>query len=63
MKSVSEMLAEYGRALTSADVAKVLSVSERLVSQQATAGRLPSFRIGTAVRYCPKELSKWLDTQ
>lgn len=59
-KSIGELLAGYGRALSTKDVAKVLAVSQRLVSQQATAGLLPSFRVGTAIRFCPRELARWL---
>jgi hypothetical protein len=55
--------ARAGRPLTTADVAKVLGVSGRLVSRQATKGLLPNFRIGTAVRYYLKQLARWLDGQ
>ncbi len=34
-----------------------------ILAKQAKAGRIPSFRIGTCVRFDPVVVAKWLRTQ
>jgi excisionase family DNA binding protein len=50
-------------ALTAEQLAKLLNISEITVYKQAKAGRIPSFRIGTCVRFDPKAVAEWVRTQ
>jgi excisionase family DNA binding protein len=49
--------------LTADELAEILAVSKITIYKMAKAGRVPSFRIGTAVRFDPFEVSKWLRSQ
>jgi excisionase family DNA binding protein len=42
------------------ELAHVLTVSRITIFKQAKAGRIPSFRIGTCVRFDPKAVAEWL---
>ncbi len=49
-------------ALASADVAKLLQVSERHISSLNSSGRLPRpIKLGRSVRWNAAELKRWLD--
>jgi excisionase family DNA binding protein len=61
--SLIEQIERTGCALTADDLAKLLSVSRITIFKQAKVGRIPSFRIGTSVRFCPKAVANWLRTQ
>ena len=61
--TIADELEQMGRALTAEDLAKLLSVSKVTIFKQAKAGRIPSFRIGTCVRFDPRIVAKWLRTQ
>lgn len=58
-----EQIERMNHALTADDVAKLLSVSRITIFKQAKAGRIPSFRIGTCVRFDPKSVAEWLRKQ
>ena len=58
-----ERIERTGHALTADDLAGLLSVSRITVFKHAKAGRIPSFRIGTSVRFCPKAVANWLRSQ
>ena len=58
-----EQIERTGRALTADDLARLLSVSRITIFKQAKAGRIPSFRIGTCVRFDPQAVAKWLRAQ
>ena len=60
--SLADRIEQIGRALTAEELAKLLNVSKITVFKQAKAGRIPSFRIGTCVRFDPKIVAKWLRT-
>jgi len=49
-----------GRALTANELAGMLTVSKVTIFKQAKAGRIPSFRIGTCVRFDPRSVAQWL---
>jgi excisionase family DNA binding protein len=49
-----------GHALTANELSKILAVSPITLYKMAKAGRIPSFRIGSAVRFCPKTIADWL---
>jgi excisionase family DNA binding protein len=46
--------------LTANELAEPLAVSRIAIFKQAKAGRIPSFRIGTCVRFDPKSVAQWL---
>jgi len=62
--SLADQIEQTGRALTADDLARVLSVSSAItIFKQAKGGRIPSFRIGTCVRFDPKTTADWLRKQ
>jgi len=60
-KPISEQLAEMQGAITAAPLARLLGLSRITVYKMAKAGRIPSFRVGSAVRFDPGVLAAWLD--
>jgi len=58
--SLPDRIERMERALTAEDLAELLSVSKITVFKHAAAGRIPSFRIGTCVRFDPKTVAQWL---
>jgi excisionase family DNA binding protein len=58
--SLPDRIEQCGRALTAADLAQLLAVSRITVFKLAKAGRIPSFRIRTCVRFDPKAVANWL---
>jgi excisionase family DNA binding protein len=61
--SLADQIATTGHALTADELSKILAVSRITIFKQAKAGRIPSFRIGTCVRFDPFTVAKWLRTQ
>jgi excisionase family DNA binding protein len=61
--SISQRLASYGRALKADELADILGVSKVTVFKQAKKGTIPSFRVGTCVRFDPKKTADWLARQ
>jgi len=47
-------------AMTAEKLAKLLGVSKITIFKQAKAGRIPSLRIDTCVRFDPKAVANWL---
>jgi excisionase family DNA binding protein len=58
--SLADRIERIGRALTANELAEMLSVSKITIFKQAKAGRIPSFRIGTCVRFDPRSVAQWL---
>jgi excisionase family DNA binding protein len=58
--SLADQIEQTGHALTADQLARVLSVSRITIFKQAKAGRIPSFRIGTCVRFDPSAVANWL---
>ena len=58
--SLPDRIERLGRALTAEELAKMLTVSRITIFKQAKARRIPSFRIGTCVRFDPKMIAQWL---
>jgi len=59
-KSLAELIESYRHALKAAELAELLAVSRITVFKLAKAGRIPSFRVGTCVRFDPRAVAKWL---
>lgn len=60
---LAEQIERMGRALTAEELAKLLSVSKVTIFKQAAAGKIPSFRVGTCVRFDPRAIANWLRSQ
>ena len=60
---LAEQIEKIGRALTAKELAKLLSVSQVTILKLAAAGRIPSFRVGTCVRFDPAAIAFWLRSQ
>jgi excisionase family DNA binding protein len=58
--SLPDRIEQIGRALTADELASMLTVSRITIFKQAKAGRIPSFRIGTCVRFDPTSVAQWL---
>ncbi len=58
--SLADRTERMGRALTANELAEMLTVSRVTIFKQAKAGRIPSFRIGTCVRFDPRSVAQWL---
>src|SRR5258708_40167760 len=61
--SLADRLEKFGRALTATQLASLLAVSRIVIYKLAKSNRLPSFRIGTCVRFDPKAVAIWLRGQ
>ena len=59
-KSLPDQIEQIGHALTAVELAELLAVSPVCIYKQAKAGRIPSFRIGTCVRFDPRVVAAWL---
>jgi excisionase family DNA binding protein len=58
--SLAEEVAQIEGAITADKLAKLLSVSKITIFKMAKAGRIPSFRVGTCVRFDPRKVADWL---
>jgi excisionase family DNA binding protein len=61
--SIADQIEKIGHALTAGELSKLLSVSKVTIFKHAAAGRIPSFRVGTCVRFDPKAVANWLRSQ
>ena len=60
--SLADHIEKIGHALTAEELSQILSVSKKTIFKHAQAGRIPSFRIGTCVRFDPRAVAEWLRT-
>ena len=58
--TLAERIEAIDGAMTAEKLAKLLGVSKITIFKQAKAGRIPSFRIGTCVRFDPRAVANWL---
>ena len=61
--SLSERIKQTSHALAADDVADLLQVSRLTILRQAKKGVIPSFRVGSLVRFDPKSIAVWLQTR
>ena len=61
--SVRERLATFGKPLRVDDLADILGVSAITIFKHAKDGRIPCYRIGSCVRFCPSVVAEWLKRQ
>jgi len=57
---LADSLEKRATALTVADVASLLNISERQVYKLAADGRIPCFKIGNSIRFDPAAFAAWL---
>jgi len=48
--------------VTAREAAKMLSICEKTLWTLTKNGQIPSVRIGAAVRYDPRDLTRWIDS-
>jgi excisionase family DNA binding protein len=58
--SLADRIERIERALTANELAEMLTVSKITIFKQAKAGRIPSFRVGSCVRFDPHSVARWL---
>lgn len=59
-RSIADQVESYGRALQASELAELLAISKVTIFKLAKAGRIPSFRVGTRVRFDPRKVADWL---
>jgi excisionase family DNA binding protein len=57
---IADLIEQTDHALTADELSRFLAVSRITIFKQAKAGRIPSFRVGTCVRFDPKSIGAWL---
>jgi excisionase family DNA binding protein len=58
--SIAEELSHTEGAITADRLAKILGVSRITIFKMAKSSRIPSFRVGTCVRFDPRKVADWL---
>ena len=61
--NIRERIANFDRAMTADELAGILGVSRITIFKHAKDGRIPCFRIGTCVRFCPQTVADWIARQ
>ena len=59
-KSLASRVRNMHGALDADELAKLLGVAKVTILRRAKRGKIPSFRIGTMVRFDPQAISRWL---
>lgn len=60
--SVREKILSFQRAITPKELAEIMKISVATISQQAHNG-MPCIRFGGSVRFDPRDLLAWMDSQ
>jgi excisionase family DNA binding protein len=60
LKSLASRVKAAHHALTAEELAEILNVSRLTILRRAKRGTIPSFRVGSCVRFDPANISKWL---
>ena len=58
--SLVDRLKTFDHAMTPDDLAALLNVSRLTIIRKAKKGIIPSFRVGTCVRFDPRAIAFWL---
>jgi len=61
--SLADQIAMTGHALTADELGMLLTISRATIFRMAKAGRIPSFRVGTCVRFDGTTVADWLRKQ
>ena len=60
LKSLASRIKAIHHAMTAEELADLLRVSRLTILRRAKRGTIPSFRVGSCVRFDPANISKWL---
>jgi excisionase family DNA binding protein len=60
--SLADRIQNLDHALTADELAPLLSVSRITIFKHARRGHIPSFRLGTCVRFDPHAVAEWIRT-
>ena len=61
--AIADIIRHKGSALTAEELAAVLSLSRKHVYKLAKKNRIPCFRLGGAIRFCPETTAQWLESR
>lgn len=61
--SLRDRILAFQRAMTADEVSNLFGIHIDTIYKAARQGDLPSFRIGTSVRFDPKNLAEWYEAQ
>ena len=62
-ETLADQIASFKGALTARQLSEILSISAVTIFKLAKRGTLPSFRVGSCVRFCPRTVADWLRTR
>jgi excisionase family DNA binding protein len=60
LRSLASQIRGIKHAMTAEELADFLRVSRLTILRRAKRGTIPSFRVGSCVRFDPANISKWL---
>ena len=60
---VSNARQQVSALMTVSDVARFLGLHEKTVYEWAARGRLPCVRIGSRIRFDPRDIDRWLSAR
>jgi len=60
LKSLASRIKAIHHAMTAEELADLLRVSRLTILRRAKRGTIPSFRVGSCVRFDPGNISRWL---
>jgi excisionase family DNA binding protein len=61
--SIEGRIRSFGRALSVAELADILNVAPLTLLRWVKAKRVPFFRLGRTIRFCPATISRWLQAR
>jgi excisionase family DNA binding protein len=62
-ESLASLVRRRRKAWTAEELAEVLSLSRKHIYKLAKKGRMPSLRIGGAIRFDPHATAAWLESK
>jgi excisionase family DNA binding protein len=60
LRSLASRIKGIPHAMTAEQLADLLKVSRLTILRRAKRGTIPSFRVGSCVRFDPANISRWL---
>jgi len=60
LMSLASRIKAIHHAMTAEELANLLKVSRLTILRRAKRGTIPSFRVGSCVRFDPANISRWL---
>jgi excisionase family DNA binding protein len=60
LMSIASRIKAIHHAMTAEELAGLLRVSRLTILRRAKRGTIPSFRVGSCVRFDPANISRWL---